>query len=185
MDKISLFDYTRLKEEKDFLEKEVPTLYQVLDSTRGEGDLSDNAPYQIARDNYNRHMNRLKEVKDILANSEISNPIGSNILPGRLLHITYLGEAGANGNPVGTESQEFVLLFSEFGESIITGCLSKDSDLGSLIYNKREGRHYLSRGEISLIYDIRILGAEHHKDFLAKFPVNKREKISSLLKGDF
>jgi hypothetical protein len=168
------------------LEEELPLKEKVLQETRGDGDFRENEPYQIAREQYNKSVQRIQEIRSVLENVNTVDSVGGTIVPGRLLRITYRGETNSSGLLEDeTESKEFILVYGKVGESVIKGVLSEDSDLGQLIKNGREGRYYLSRGKTSLAYDIEFLGEDYYDLFLKKFPIKSQERISALLRGEF
>ena len=180
---ISPVEKIRLEKELENLKEELDDLQNTLDSTRADGDFRENTPYQLAKDSFTRVSSRISEVSNILENAVEITPIGGTIVPGRLLKLTYLGEANARKEIENPANEEFILLYSNSGESIVSGILSKDSDLGAFISDGREGRYFLPKGRYSLVYDIKFLGEEHFDSFLEQYPLDSREKVQSLLKG--
>jgi transcription elongation factor GreA len=110
----------------------IPQNVQALQEARSQGDLSENADYDAARDEQARLNARLVEIKDILKNSIIIKlDNSSNVQNGKYVVLEYEG-------PAGKETKKFQLVGSVEAD-IFSDKLSNASPFGKAILGHKKG----------------------------------------------
>jgi len=164
------------------LEKELEASAKQMEEAASYGDLRENEPFHIAKAKF---VQLSEELADKMAHLDgpVGIPVGSTIVPGKLLHITFLGLQDANGKIIEPAREEMILLFGEDGDPVVQGILSVGCDLGRLINNGREGQYAVSAGNVSRLYDVKIYGGDTEV-YLQRYPASRKKKIEALLRGE-
>ncbi len=122
--------YDRLKEELDLLEGEArTTIISAIATARAHGDLSENAEYHAAKDQQGLQESRVRQIRDILENSEVVEATDDGVAgPGMIVTIKHQGE----------EPETFLLGLREEkgGEHEI---LTPDSPIGKALIGRSAG----------------------------------------------
>lgn len=146
-------------------------------------DIRENDSFTIAKDKFVQISEELGK-KELLLEEEVGDPIGSTIVPGRLLKITFLGIQNEHGEIAKPINEEMLLLFYDDGDSVVQGILSVGCELGRQINNGREGRYTVSADNALRVYDVRIYTGEQ-EEYLRRYPASKKARIEALLRGEF
>jgi len=110
----------------------IPANVQALQEARSQGDLSENADYDAARDEQARLNARLNEIKDILKNAIIIKlDNSSNVQNGKYVVLEFEG-------PKGKEQKKFQLVGSVEAD-IFSAKLSNASPIGKAILGHKKG----------------------------------------------
>ncbi|MGB3997939.1 MAG: transcription elongation factor GreA [Bacilli bacterium] len=121
------------KELENLIKKERPRIIESLREARSQGDLSENADYDNARDEQARVENRIKELENIIKNAEIiafdkSSP--SNL--GKTVVLEYEDKTTDTFTIVGSLESD-----------PLAGKISNESPLGAAILNHKIGDRVL------------------------------------------
>lgn len=139
------------KEYRHLIDVERPEVIEQLKVARAQGDLSENADYDAARDRQGEIEARIKEIENILANAEIidkSNHNNKIVALGSTVEIKDLSDnTTATYKVVGTVEADPV-----------KGLISNVSPLGHAIVGKRVGDVVIVR--VAQEYKVEILKIE-------------------------
>lgn len=131
---ISQEKYNELVEELQHLKTTVRNqIIEDIKEARAQGDLSENADYDAARDAQSRNEKRISEIEDIIANSKIINKDklkGNEVSLGKKVLVRHLDENNLE------EEYEIVGTIEADPDS---GKISTNSPLGKAILGKTEG----------------------------------------------
>lgn len=130
----------KLKNELETLKNfERPRVIESLKEARAQGDLSENADYDAARDEQARLEARIKELETIIKNTEIidsnSNNSGYNNL-GKTLEVEFEDKV-----------VETFTLVGSLESDPLKGKISNESPLGTAILNAKKGEKVLIKPE--------------------------------------
>lgn len=139
------------KEYRHLIDVERPEVIEQLKVARAQGDLSENADYDAARDRQSEVEGRIKEIENILANAEIIDKGSKNskiVTLGSTVEIRDLSDnTTAKYKVVGTVEAD-----------PIKGLISNVSPLGHAIVGKRVGDVVIVR--VAQEYKVEILKIE-------------------------
>lgn len=139
------------KEYRHLIDVERPEVIEQLKVARAQGDLSENADYDAARDRQSEVEGRIKEIENILANAEIIDKGSKNskiVTLGSTVEIKDLSDnTTAKYKVVGTVEAD-----------PIKGLISNVSPLGHAIIGKRVGDVAIVR--VAQEYKVEILKIE-------------------------
>lgn len=139
------------KEYRHLIDVERPEVIEQLKVARAQGDLSENADYDAARDRQSEVEGRIKEIENILANAEIIDKGSKNskiVTLGSTVEIKDLSDnTTAKYKVVGTVEAD-----------PIKGLISNVSPLGHAIVGKRVGDVAIVR--VAQEYKVEILKIE-------------------------
>ncbi len=123
---------------KKLREVDAPKNIEDLKEARAQGDLSENAEYDAARDEQARIDNEIKELEDIIRNAVVieDEVHASNI--GKLITIVYEDDES---------TEEFLLVSSSLEADPMQGKISKESPLGKAVYEANIGSKVLVKPE--------------------------------------
>ena len=172
--------HRRLRLELEELQKEEEVARKEVEETASDGDFRENEPFQLAKQKFTQISTRIREITTLLE-EKVQDPIGSSLSVGKLLLITNLGLMDEIIQP---ENEEMILMLDEVGDPVVDGVLSTDSDLGRIVKDGREGRYTVSTGKYYRLYDVKLYTGDA-EEYFKRFPVSKKEKIDSLLSGNF
>jgi transcription elongation factor GreA len=147
--KLTEAGYEKLKQELEQL-KEVDrkTNLEALKEARAQGDLSENADYDAARDEQARIEARIKEIDNILKHSEIIKDSNSKIIAiGKTVTIRF---AGSN-------IEKVYDLVGHLEANPIAGKISNESPLGRAILGMKKGAKITYKSETGSEFKIEIL----------------------------
>ncbi len=121
---------TELQAEMDALIAKRPDVAEAIKTARELGDLSENAEYQSARAEQDRHEARISELQNILLNVEIiTKPKGdSKVQLGSVVKLTGQGGKAKQFQVVGTVEAD-----------PLGGKISDESPIGQALLGKKEG----------------------------------------------
>jgi hypothetical protein len=172
----------KVRLELEGLRADEQSLQESIQVAMADGDFRENEPYQIARKRYADIMTRIDELSALLQ-EQVEEPVGNSLSVGHILRVRDLGVFDTDGNVVENGSDEMLLLFDTFGDPVVDGVLSTGSDLGVAILDGREGVYSLNMGDHSRRFAV-ALSDESADEYLRRFPVDKREKVARLLRGE-
>ncbi len=147
--KLTEAGYEKLKLELEQL-KEVDrkTNLEALKEARAQGDLSENADYDAARDEQARIEARIKEIDNILKHSEIIKDSNSKIIAiGKTVTIRF---AGSN-------IEKVYDLVGHLEANPLAGKISNESPLGRAILGMKKGAKITYKSETGSEFKIEIL----------------------------
>jgi len=147
--KLTEAGYEKLKQELEQL-KEVDrkTNLEALKEARAQGDLSENADYDAARDEQARIEARIKEIDNILKHSEIIKDSNSKIIAiGKTVTIRF---AGSN-------IEKVYDLVGHLEANPLAGKISNESPLGRAILGMKKGAKITYKSETGSEFKIEIL----------------------------
>ncbi len=103
---------------------------QRLNEARAKGDLSENAEYEVARDDMNNNRNRIQELEYIINNAKIvDTPSGEVVGVSSVVTVLNLS----------TDDETTYTLVSPFEADVFSGKLSVTSKLGQALMGKTIG----------------------------------------------
>lgn len=153
-----------------------------LEESASFGDFRENENFHIAKAKYVQIQSEL-QLKEQQLEEPVEVPVGNTIVVGKLLSITFLGMQNDRGEMVEEAHEEMLLLYAEDGDPVVQGVLSVNCELGRMIGNGREGLYYLSAGNLSRVYDVKIYNGDT-AEYFKKYPASRKKKIASLLDGE-
>lgn len=109
---------------------ERPRVIEALKDARAQGDLSENAEYDAARDEQARIENEIKELEAILKSAVIIDDIASNSNIGKTITVKYLAS---------NEEEVFSLVSDSLEADPFNGKISKESPLGRAVLEAKAG----------------------------------------------
>jgi len=107
-----------------------PRVIEALKEARAQGDLSENAEYDAARDEQARIENEIKELEEIIKSAEIIEDYSSTNNVGKTITVKYLDD---------NEEESFSLVSSSLESDPFNGKISKESPLGRAVLEAKEG----------------------------------------------
>lgn len=163
------------------IQEQISVNSKLLQTSRGEGDLRENADYQLAMDNVVPLANRQKILEDIILEPVIENT-GSTITYGRLINVECLGICDAVGNICENSFQvePLLLLFERTGDALIMGVLSGNSPLGLLINGAEAGDYVVQCQDAFRKYRVTLCD-NRLDEYLQEFPADQSKRIEMLL----
>jgi len=147
--KLTEAGYEKLKLELEQL-KEVDrkTNLEALKEARAQGDLSENADYDAARDEQARIEARIKEIDNILKHSEIiKDSTSKTVAIGKTITIRFLG----------SNMEKTYDLVGHLEANPLAGKISNESPIGKAIIGTRKGSKITYKSETGTEYKIEIL----------------------------
>ena len=125
--------YDELKAELDYLENEkMPDTSKKIQEAKEQGDLSENAEYDAAREEQAKIVARIAEIKNILENSEVSEKDNKNKTKVKLESIVTVLDV-----ELGEEIAYTIVGPSEV--NALENKISDESPLGMAIMGKKKG----------------------------------------------
>ena len=123
---------------KKLREVDAPRNLEELKEARAQGDLSENAEYDAARDEQARIDNEIKELEDIIRNAVVieDEVHASNI--GKMITIVYEDDES---------TEEFLLVSSSLEADPMQGKISKESPLGKAVLEANIGSKVIVKPE--------------------------------------
>jgi len=118
-----------LKAELKTLKEQKPDVVEELKRARSQGDLSENADYDVARNELERVENRIKEVENILQNVEIIQKPRSN----------GVVELGSTVELKSKNSKTTFIVVGSVEANPIEGKISDESPIGKALIGKKVG----------------------------------------------
>lgn len=117
------------KELDELMKTKRPKLVERLTFARGEGDLSENADYQSAREELEFMDGRISEIEDVLKNASVVSKNGKsvNVAVGTKITVKF------NGN------QHVFEMVGEWEADPVNKKISPESPLGKALFGKRIG----------------------------------------------
>ena len=109
---------------------ERPRVIEALKDARAQGDLSENAEYDAARDEQARIENEIKELEAILKSAVIIDDVAGNSNIGKTITVKYLGT---------DEEEVFNLVSDSLEADPFNGKISKESPLGKAVLDAKPG----------------------------------------------
>ena len=109
---------------------ERPRVIEALKDARAQGDLSENAEYDAARDEQARIENEIKELEAILKSAVIIDDVAGNSNIGKTITVKYLGT---------NEEEVFSLVSDSLEADPFNGKISKESPLGRAVLEAKPG----------------------------------------------
>ncbi len=133
---------------KHLIEVEKPANIIALEEARGQGDLSENADYDAARDDQTRIEKRIREIQEILKYAKIIEKDNSDLVSaGKDISILYLGiNKQFDFKLVGTTEAD------PFNKKV-----SIESPLGRSLVGKKTNDVVSFRSESGHTYEVKIL----------------------------
>ena len=107
-----------------------PRVIEALKDARAQGDLSENAEYDAARDEQARIENEIKELEAILKSAVIIDDSAINNNIGKTITVKYLGT---------DEEEVFSLVSDSLEADPFNGKISKESPLGRVVLEAKPG----------------------------------------------
>ncbi len=127
--------YDKLVAELDYLKNvEQKKNIEALVSARSQGDLSENADYDTARDNQAKIAGRIKELEIYIKNSIIISKDSTNNNLGKIVTIKFLNEIEEGEK----EIEDFEIVGSLQADPI-NGRISNESPLGKAVLDRKIG----------------------------------------------
>jgi transcription elongation factor GreA len=119
-----------LKKQRDLLEKQLIDASKEVDETRAQGDLSENAGYEAAVENFQHISSELRDLESKLSSCTVIAKSSPGIIGyGDSIRIQRIGHG----------DKELVVTLEESGVPSIDGILGVNSPLGKQIYNTSGG----------------------------------------------
>lgn len=139
---------------KKLKEVDRPRNVEALKEARAQGDLSENAEYDAARDEQARIENEITELEEIVRNAVvIEDEIhASNI--GKLITVVYEDDE---------ETEEFLLVSSSLEADPMQGKISKESPLGKAVYEANIGSKVIVKPESGVEFVVLIKNIKEAK----------------------
>ncbi len=109
---------------------ERPRVIEALKDARAQGDLSENAEYDAARDEQARIENEIKELEAILKSAVIIDDVAGNSNIGKTITVKYLDT---------DEEETFSLVSDSLEADPFNGKISKESPLGKVVLEAKPG----------------------------------------------
>jgi len=147
--KLTELGYENLKAELEQL-KEVDRkkIIEALKEARAQGDLSENADYDAARDEQARIEARIKEIDNILKHAEIIKDTNSKLVTiGKTVTIKFVGS---------NMTREFTIV-GHLEANPLQGKISNESPIGKAIINMKKGAKITYKAETGAEMKIEIL----------------------------
>lgn len=116
---------------------------EAIKEARSQGDLSENADYDAARDEQARIESRIKEIENILKHSEIikENSRSRTIGIGKTVTVNLIKD----GKKI-IENKEYTIV-GKLEANPFEGKISNESPLGQAIIGKRKGKEVVYKAE--------------------------------------
>ena len=131
----------------------LPQIIVALQEARAQGDLSENAEYDAARDEQARIVNEISKLEDDLKNFIIIGDSKTNNL-GRRITVLYLDD---------NEEYEFVLVGSSLEVNPLEDRISKDSPLGKGVLEAKVNDVVTIKPENGTELNVKLLKIEEKK----------------------
>ena len=107
-----------------------PRVIEALKDARAQGDLSENAEYDAARDEQARIENEIKELEEIIKSAVIIEENQSSDNVGKTITVVYVDD---------NEEDTFSLVSSSLESDPFNGKISKESPLGRAVFEANIG----------------------------------------------
>ncbi len=122
---------------------------EALKEARAQGDLSENAEYDAARDEQARIEARIKEIENILKHSEIISSTNNSraIMIGKTVKIKF-----QNNN----QEREFTIV-GHLEANPLQGKISNESPIGKALIGKRKGQSVTYKAETGTEIQVEII----------------------------
>lgn len=124
--------YEKLKKEREYLlAKKRPEILKAIEEARAHGDLSENAEYDAAKEEYQFLQKKISEIEEMLEKSEVIEPDGSS----------SVCAFGSKVKLKNVETDEIVLyrIVGPFESDVKSGKISVTSPLGRALIGKGVG----------------------------------------------
>jgi transcription elongation factor GreA len=147
--KLTEAGYEKLKSELETL-KEVDrkTNLEALKEARAQGDLSENADYDAARDEQARIEARIKEIDNILKHSEIiKDSTSKTVAIGKTVTVRFIG----------SNMEKTYDLVGHLEANPLAGKISNESPIGRAIIGMKKGSKITYKSETGSEFKIEIL----------------------------
>lgn len=145
----------KLQDELEALKHAREENIEALKEARAQGDLSENADYDAARERQAQIANRIKQIEVILKNYVVIKEDENNNL-GKTVTIVYLNDISGNKTDNSGRIEKFTIVGSLESDPS-SGKISNESPLGSVIVNKGAGEMLVVKPEEGTPFNIRIL----------------------------
>jgi transcription elongation factor GreA len=124
--------YEKLKRERDYLfSKKRPEILRAIEEARAHGDLSENAEYDAAKEEYQFLQKRITEIEEMLKSCQIVEPSGSSLS-------CVFGSKVTLRN-VETEEEVVYRIVGPYESDVKAGKISITSPLGKALIGKSVG----------------------------------------------
>lgn len=134
----------------------IPANIKALQEARSQGDLSENADYDAARDEQARLNARVNEIKDILKNSVIlSLDKTDKVQNGKYVTISYVGHAGE-------KTQKYQIVGSVEAD-IFSNKLSNESPIGKALLGHKKGETVKAQTPTGATVNVKILEVSNNQ----------------------
>lgn len=147
--KLTEAGFQNLKEELETL-KEVDRKenLEALKEARAQGDLSENADYDAARDEQARIEARIKEIENILKHSEIIRDTASRVVMiGKTVNVKFLGN---------NIEKEYTIV-GHLEANPLNGKISNESPLGRALIGHKKGQSVTYKAETGKEISVEII----------------------------
>ncbi len=118
--------YTKIKEEKELLEKERIEAVLNLKTARDMGDLSENAAYKVARSKLSSTDRRLRTINSIIDKAYITKPLSLDIV-----------EVGSQVTVENEKGQRNFQIVNSYESDVLNGKISYFSPIGQALIGKK------------------------------------------------
>lgn len=168
---------TKARDELEYLLIAIEANNEALSAARAEGDLRENAAYQIASENAVQYALRQQELENIIS-EPIEIPSTSIIELGSLIEVLYLGSCTAEGEleQIATGEVPSLYLFEKTGDTVLQGVLGADSPLGQEIQNNQPGDFMIQCEFTFEKYRVAIC-PDKEAEYLAEYPSSFEERL--------
>lgn len=154
---ITSYTHARLSSKLKKLEEELPRRIEDFDSAYKEGDTSDNADFDAARDRLNKTKLEISNIRDLLQYEIIPYDKSDRITMGSIITIQ---------SPVLYGGEPQTLILEEIGGTVIEGVLNINSPLGKLVKDNLSA-DYTVNGNI---FNVRKERDPNLEEFMVRFP---------------
>ena len=134
---------------KKLIDEDRPRVVEALKDARAQGDLSENAEYEAARDEQARIENEIKSLEDIIKKAVIieeSTHSDNNV--GKMISVEYLDDK---------EQMTFTLVSSSLEADPFNNKISKESPLGRVVKEAKVGDIVTAKTEAGAEFKVKVL----------------------------
>ena len=128
-----------------------PRVIEALKEARAQGDLSENAEYDAARDEQARIENEIKRLEEIIKSAVIIEEAVSSNNVGKMVTVKYLDD---------NEEETFNLVSSSLEADPFNGKISKESPLGRAVLEGKAGEEKTVKTENGTEFKIVIVSVK-------------------------
>ena len=138
----------KVKEELDKLRNEDrPRIIQALKDARSQGDLSENADYDAAREEQAKTEARIKELEYIVDNANVIEKVDGEVGLGSKVTVNFVDD----------DEEEVYSIVGVTEVDVDNNMISKESPIGEALYGHKEGETVSVKLPNGGSYDIKIV----------------------------